>query len=186
MNKNYKMSSNTNILILILNYLLIQNNVRSGYLIENHDIIESTLYNVNNAFPNLYQRKTNYGIIVSKELLNSDYDNEDDIDHNYKLGKLLGYPTVNHYPISKKDKASGYYVYHLQVKLIKKTIITLFSFVAKDVLNETKIENLLNQIKVTLYNSEYSKYIKDVHFKRLKKQLINNRPDEIIEHTFIY
>ena len=180
------MSSNSNMLILILNYLLIQNNIRSGYLIENHDIIESTLYNINNAFPDLYQRRTNYGIIVSKELLNSDYDNEDDIDHNYKLGKLLGYPSVDQYPISKKDKASGYYVYHLQVKLIKKTVITLFSFVAKDILNETKIENLLNQIKLTLYNSEYSKYIKDVYFTRLKKQLTNNHPDKIIELKFIY
>jgi len=180
------MPSNTHFLILTLNYLLIHHNVRSGYLIENHDIIESTLYNINNAFPDLHQRKTNYGIIISKELLNSDYDNEDDIDHNYKLGKLLGYPTVDHYPISKKDKASGYYVYHLQVKLIKKTVITLFSFVAKDILNETKIENLLKQIKITLYSSEYSKYIKNIYFKRLKKRLTDNHPEKIIELKFIY
>ncbi len=172
-------------LILTLNYLLVHHNVRSGYLIENHDIIESTLFDINNAFPDLHQRKTNYGIIVSKELLNSDYDNEDDIDHNYKLGKLLGYPTVDHYPISNKNKTSGYYVYHLQVKLIKKTVITLFSFVAKDVLDETNIEKLLNRIKVTLYNSEYSKYIKDVYFKRLKKQLTNQH-EKIIELIFLY
>jgi hypothetical protein len=177
------MSINT--IVFILNYLLIQNNVRNGYLIENHDIIESILYNINNAFPDLHQRKTNYGIIVSKELLNNDYDNEDDIDHNYKLGKLLGYPTVDHYPISKEDKASGYYVYHVKVNLIKKNKITLFSFVAKNVLNETKIYDLLYQIKETLYNSEYSKYIKDIYFERLKKRLTNNRPDEIIELKFI-
>ena len=180
------MPSNTHFLILTLNYLLIQHNVRNGYLIQNHDIIESTLYNVNNAFPDLYQRKTSYGIIVSKELLNSDYDNKYDIDHDYKLGKLLGYPIIDQYPISKKDKARGYYVYHLRIKLIKKTIITLFSFVSKDTLNETKIYDLLSQIKETLYDSEYAIYIKDVYFTRLKKQLTNNHLEKIIEQTFLY
>jgi FAD synthase len=180
------MPSNTHFLILTLNYLLIQHNVRSGYLIENHDIIKSTLYNVNNAFPNLYQRKTNYGIIVSKELLNNDYDNKNDTDHDYKLGKLLGYPTVDQYPISKKDITIGYYVYNVKVNLIKKTIITLFSFVAKNVLNESKIENLLNQIKVTLYNSEYSEYINDIYVERLKKRLTNNHSEKIIEQLFLY
>lgn len=179
------MHSNTHILILTLNYLLIQHNVRRGYLIQNHDIIESTLYDINNAFPDLHQRKTNYGIIVSKELLNSDYDNEDDIDHNYKLGKLLGYPTVDHYPISKKDKSIGYYVYHVKVNLIKKNKITLFSFVAKNVLNETKIYDLLSQIKEALYNSEYSKYIIDIYFERLKKIHTNNDSPKIIELKFI-
>jgi hypothetical protein len=134
----------------------------------------------------LNQRNTSYGILISKNKIDSKYDNEDDIDHNHKLGKFLGYPTYKQYPISKKDKASGYYVYHLQVKLIKKTVITLFSFVAKDILNETKIENLLKQIKITLYSSEYSKYIKNIYFKRLKKRLTDNHPEKIIELKFIY
>jgi hypothetical protein len=149
--------------------MLIQNNVRQGYLIQNHDIIESTIYTISNTYPILNQRNTSYGILVTKNKLNNEYDNEDDIDHNYKLGKLLGYPTYKQYPISKKDKANGYYTYHIKVVLINNEKITLFSFVAKDVSVEDEIYELISHIKDTLYDSKYSKYIKNIYLDIIKK-----------------
>jgi len=133
-------------MIIVLNCILIQNNVREGYLIQNHDIIESTIYTISKTHSTLNQRNTSYGILVTKNKLNNEYDNEDDIDHNYKLGKLLGYPTYKQYPISKKDKINGYYTYHIKVALINNEKITLFSFVAKDLSTEDEIYELLSYI----------------------------------------
>ena len=176
---------NTHFIILVLNCILLQHNVRQGYLIQNSDVIESTLYTISKTYPTLNQRKTNYGVIISKNKLEDDYDNEDDPYHNYKLGKLLGYPTVDQYPISKKDKEKGYYVYHVNVKLIKKNRVTLFSFVAKDLSFENEIYELLDYIKDTLYDSEYAIYIKDIYIKRIKKVLIDKQPEKIVEIKFI-
>lgn len=156
-------------MIIVLNCILIQNNVREGYLIQNHDIIESTVHTISKTHSTLNQRNTSYGILVSKNKLNNEYDNEDDVDHNYKLGKLLGYPTFKQYPISKKDKANGYYTYHIKVVLINNEKITLFSFVAKDLSAEDEIYELLSYIKDTLYDSEYSKFIKNIYLDRIKK-----------------
>lgn len=158
-------------MILVLNCILIQNNVRGGFLIQNHDIIESTVYTISNTYSTLNQRNTSYGILVTKNKLNNEYDNKDDIDYNYKLGKLLGYPTYKQFPISKKDKANGYYTYHVKVVLINNEKITLFSFVAKDLSTENKIYELLSHIKDTLYDSEYSNYIKNIYLDRIKKYL---------------
>ena len=160
---------NTHFMIVVLNCMLIQNNVRQGYLIQNHDIIESTIYTISNTYPILNQRNTSYGILVTKNKLNNEYDNEDDVDHNHKLGKLLGYPTYKQYPISKKDKANGYYTYHIKVVLINNKKINLFSFVAKDLSVEDKIYELLSHIKDRLYDSKYSKYIKNIYLDRIKK-----------------
>jgi hypothetical protein len=162
---------NTHFMILVLNCILIQNNVRGGFLIQNHDIIESTVYTISNTYSTLNQRNTSYGILVTKNKLNNEYDNKDDIDYNYKLGKLLGYPTYKQFPISKKDKANGYYTYHVKVVLINNEKITLFSFVAKDLSTENKIYELLSHIKDTLYDSEYSNYIKNIYLDRIKKYL---------------
>jgi len=162
---------NTHFMILVLNCILIQKSVREGYLIQNCDIIESTPNILLKTFPNLNQRNTSYGILVSKNKLNNDYDNEDDIDHNYKLGKLLGYPTYKQYPISKKDKVSGYYTYHVKVVLINNDKITLFSFVAKDLSAEEEIYELLSYIKDRLYDSKYSKFIKNIYLDRITKYL---------------
>jgi len=162
---------NTHFMILVLNCILIQNNVRGGFLIQNHDIIESTVYTISNTYSTLNQRNTSYGILVTKNKLNNEYDNKDDIDYNYKLGKLLGYPTYKQFPISKKDKANGYYTYHVKVVLINNEKITLFSFVAKDLSTEDKIYELLSHIKDTLYDSEYSNYIKNIYLDRIKKYL---------------
>ena len=147
----------------------------------NHDIIESTLYTISKTYPLLNQRKTNYGIIISKNKLDDGYDDEDDPYHNHKLGKLLGYPTYDQYPISRKDKENGYYTFHIKVKLIKKNMITLFSFVASDLSSENKIYDILTHIKETLFDSEYSMYIKRIYIERLKK-----RDNKIIELKFIY
>jgi len=171
---------NTHFIILVLNCLLIQNNVRQAYLIQNHDIIESKLYTISKTYPLLNQRKTNYGVIISKNKLDDDYDDEDDPYHNHKLGKLLGYPTYDQYPISKKDKENGYYTYHVKVKLVKNNVITLFSFVAKDVSNEDKVHDLLYYIKDSLFDSEYSTYIKKIFIERLKK-----RNNKIIEKYIV-
>lgn len=172
---------NTNFIMLVLNCLLIQYDVRQAYLIQNHDIIESTLYTISKTYPLLNQRKTNYGIIISKNKLDDGYDDEDDPYHNHKLGKLLGYPTYDQYPISRKDKENGYYTFHIKVKLIKKNMITLFSFVASDLSSENKIYDILTHIKETLFDSEYSMYIKRIYIERLKK-----RDNKIIELKFIY
>lgn len=168
---------NTHFIILVLNCLLIQHNVRQAHLIQNHDIIESRLYTISKTYPLLNQRKTNDGIIISKNKLDDDYDPY----YNQKLGKLLGYPISDQHPISKKDKENGYYTYHVKVKLIKNNMITLFSFVAKDLSFKNKIHDLLGYIKEILYDSEYSIYIKHIYIERLKK-----RNNEIIEVKFIY
>jgi len=172
---------NINFIMLVLNCLLVQHNVRQAYLIQNHDIIESRLYTISKTYPLLNHRKTNYGIIISKNKLGDDYDDEDDPYHNHKLGKLLGYPTYDQYPISKKDKENGYYTFHVKVKLINNNMITLFSFVASNLSSENKIYDILNHIKETLLNSEYSVYIKRIYIERLKK-----RNNKIIELKFIY
>ena len=175
---------NTHFIILVLNCILVQYNVRQAYLIQNSDVIQSTLYTISKTYPTLNQQKTNYGVIISKNKLKDDYDNENDPYHNYKLGKLLGYPTVDQYPITKKDKQKGYYTYHIQVELIKKKRVSLFNFVAKDLSYEDEIYDLLEYIKESLYDSDYAKYIKNIYIKRIKKVLIDKQSEKIIEVKF--
>jgi len=176
---------NTHFIILVLNCILVQYNVRQAYLIQNSDVIQSTLYTISKTYPTLNQRKTNYGVIISKNKLEDDYDNKNDPYHNYKLGKLLGYPTVDQYPITKKDKQKGYYTYHIQVEFIKKKRVSLFNFVAKDLSYEDEIYDLLEYIKESLYDSEYAKYIKNIYIKRIKKIVIDKQPEKIVEIKFI-
>ena len=147
---------NTSFIILILNCILIQNNIRNVYLIKNHDIIESKLYTISKAYPDLQQLKTNEGILISK--INTNY-----ID--------------NSIDISKKD----YYVYHIKVNLTKKVKITLFSLITKNLSSENEMYELLTHIKEILYDSEYSTYIKKIYIERLKKH-----HSKIIELKFIY
>ena len=147
---------NTSFIILILNCILIQNNIRNVYLIKNHDIIESKLYTISKAYPDLQQLKTNEGILISK--INTNY-----ID--------------NSIDISKKD----YYVYHIKVNLTKKVKITLFSLIVKNLSSENEMYELLTHIKEILYDSEYSTYIKKIYIERLKKH-----HSKIIELKFIY
>ena len=164
---------NTHFIMLVLNCLLIEHNIRQTYLIQNHDIIESRLYTISKTYPLLNHRKTNYGIIISKNKL-------DNYDPYHKLGKFLGYPTYDQYSINKKYKENGY-IFHVKVKLIKNNVITLFSFVAKDLSLKNKIHKLLAHIKETIYDSEYSTYIKQIYIEQLKK-----RNNKIIEVNFIY
>ena len=175
---------NAHFMIIVLNCILIQHNIRQGYLIQNNDIIESTLSTISKTHSSLNQHYTNYGVIITKNKLNDDYDNEDDPTHHYKLGKLLGYPTVDQYPISKKKKELGYYVYHVKVELIKKTRITLFSFIAKDLSVEDKIIDLLLNIQDILYHCIYAIYIKKIYIQRIKKILIDKQSEKIIEVKF--
>jgi len=64
---------NTHFMIIVLNCILIQNNVREGYLIQNHDIIESTIYTISKTHSTLNQRNTSYGILVTKNKLNNEF-----------------------------------------------------------------------------------------------------------------
>jgi hypothetical protein len=148
---------NTSFIILILNCILIQYDIRNDFLIKNHDIIESKLYTISKTYPDLHQFKTNQGILISKQKPTNYIDNSIDI--------------------SKKD----YYVYHIKVNLTKKIKITLFSLVDKNLSSENEIYELLTHIKEILYDSEYSIYIKKIYIERLKK-----RNSKIIELKFIY
>jgi len=150
----------------------VQQNVREGYLISNHDIIESTIYTVNRLYPELYHHKNSDGIIISNRKL----DNNTDYTTNYNaLGKLLGYPSVDQYPISRLDKLNGYYTYKIHVNLIKHKDIILYSFVAKDLSYEKEIKELLHYIKKTLKTSYLSKYIKYVYIERIYRIQINGK-----------
>lgn len=138
---------NTHFMILVLNCILTQNNVREGYLIQNHDIIQSTSYLI------LNQINTSDDVLVSKSKLNNEYD--------YYLKKLLKYS------ISKKDKSNSYYTYNIKVVLINKKTITLYSIETDDLSIEDEIYILWSNIKDILYDSKYSKYIKNIYLDRL-------------------
>ena len=163
---------NTNFLILVLNCMLVQHNVRDGYLILKHDIIESTLYTINRLYSDLHTSKNSDGIIISNHKL----DNTTDYTTNYNaLGKLLGYPSVDQYPISRLDKLNGYYTYKIHVNLIKHKDVVLYSFVAKDLSYEKEIKALLGKITKTLKTSYLSKYIKYVYIERIYRIQINGK-----------
>lgn len=172
---------NTNFIILTLNCLLIQHNVREGYLIQNHDIIYSTKYTISQIFPDLHQNVTEDGILVSKNKIS-----REDYNNNVTLGKILGYPSAKQYPISRKDKKSGYYTYHVKVKLSKKTVVTLFSFISKDLLYEIEIYQLLIGIQKTLRSDPISKYIKEIYIERILRSQINGLNSKPIEVKHIY
>ena len=151
---------NAPFIILVLNCILIQNNIRNSYLIQKSDIIESKLYIISKTYPELYQHKTYNGILISKQ----------------------NTPIIKSYiPDTKNDIEIGYYIYHIKVNLTKNNKITLYSFIAKKISSENEIYNLLTQIKDVLYDSEYSIYIKKIYIERLKK-----RNGKIIELKFIY
>ena len=130
-------------LSLLLNCILIQNNIRTLYIYESDDNVSlNLLHELYQLYPTLYFERTsylslNYDVLISNKKLN-----QDDYNTSIKLGQLLGYPTYNDYPISKKNKNNGYYIYNVTVNLIKKNKCSLFSFVAKDTSMEKDIYKL--------------------------------------------
>lgn len=138
---------NIHFMVLVLNCILTQNSVREGYLIQNHEIIESTSYLT------LNQKNTSYDVLVSKSKLNNEYD--------YYLNKLLKYS------ITKKDKLNNYYTYNIKIVLINNEKVTLYSIETDDLSIEDEIYVLWSNIKDILYDSKYSKYIKNIYLDRL-------------------
>ena len=131
-------------------------------------------------YPTLYFERTsflslNYDVLISNKKLN-----QDDYNTSIKLGQLLGYPPYNDYPISKKNKNNGYYIYNVTVNLIKKNKCSLFSFVAKDTSMEKDIYKLLLNIQNCLQSHPVHKYIKKIYIIRYKKKL-----DKILETSYI-
>jgi hypothetical protein len=91
-------------LSLLLNCILIQSNIRTLYIYESDNNISlNLLHELYQLYPTLYFEKTsflslNYDVLISNKKLN-----QDDYDTSAKLGQLLGYPTYNDFPISKKN-----------------------------------------------------------------------------------
>jgi hypothetical protein len=140
-------------MVLVLNCILTQNNVREGYLIQNHEIIESASYIISKTYPTMNQKNTSYDVLVSKSKLNNEYD--------YYLKKLLKYS------ISKEDESNSYYTYNIKVVLINNEKVTLYSIETNDLSIEDEIYVLWSNIKDILYYSKYSKYIKNIYLDRL-------------------
>lgn len=166
---------------IILNCLLIQNNVRSAYLLSYDSISPDYVENIHKLFPNLHIEKTlyfshEYDLLITNHKLNiTEYNS------NYKIGSLLGYPTADHFPLSKTDKNNGYYTYHVKVKLCRKNTVTLFSFVAKDTSKNNEISIFLGNIKKTFLLNSISEFIKEVYIEQIKRNKKN-----ILEIIFIY
>ncbi len=144
---------NIHFMVLVLNCILTQNNVREGYLIQNHEIIESASYIISKTYPTMNQKNTSYDVLVSKSKLNNEYD--------YYLKKLLKYS------ISKEDESNSYYTYNIKVVLINNEKVTLYSIETNDLSIEDEIYVLWSNIKDILYYSKYSKYIKNIYLDRL-------------------
>jgi len=172
---------------IILNCLLIKNKVRELYIYEcecNDEKEEDTkLEKIQKLFPELHFEKSSvlnfnnnkYDILISNRKLDLiEYDN------NLKLGELLGYPTADHFPISKTEKESGYYMYHIKVDLIKNSKVVLFSFVAKDTSKEKEIIKFLSKIEEGFIYESIYKLITKIYITRIKKT--NN---QILEISFI-
>jgi hypothetical protein len=84
-----------------MNAVLVQNNGRPAFMIQPPDYNEKTekdiitkrkLDHITIHFPDLYQLKTDWGIIISKNKLDSKL-----IKNNKDLGKILGYPCYKDY-----------------------------------------------------------------------------------------
>ena len=166
---------------LILNCLLIQYNIRKGYLIANHDIIHSTKYTISKIFPDLYQNEFHDKILVSKNKIpKEDYKNQT------KLGKILEYPSAEQFPINKRDQKLGYYIYDINVELSKKKVINLFSFIAKDLLHKEDIYLLLSNIQKSLRSDPISIYIKKIYVERYYFNQNNRLNSTPIELSFMY
>jgi hypothetical protein len=171
---------------IILNCLLIKNKVRELYIYESECADEkeedTKLEKIQKLFPELYFEKSSvlnfsnkYDILISNRKLDLiEYDN------NLKLGKLLGYPTADHFPIFKTEKESGYYIYHIKVDLIKNSKVVLFSFVAKDISKEKEIRKFLSDIEEGFILEPVYKLITKIYITRIKKT--NN---QILEISFI-
>jgi hypothetical protein len=166
---------------IILNCLLVQNNVRSAYLVSYESITADYIKNIQQIFPKLHLEKTLYFSHEYDLLITNHKLNVTDYDTNFKIGTLLGYPTADHFPINKTDKDKGYYTYHIKVKLSKKKTITLFSFVAKDTSKYNEILILLNNIKKSLLSNSIAEFIKDIYIEQIKQNKKN-----ILEIVFIY
>jgi hypothetical protein len=167
---------------IILNCLLIKNKVRELYIYESDDIEDTKLEKIQKLFPELHFEKSSIlnfnnknDIFISNKKLNLiEYDN------NLKLGELLGYPTADHFPISKTEKEAGYYIYHIKVDLIKNSKVVLFSFVAKDTSKEKEIIKFLSKIEEGFIYESIYKLITKIYITRIKKT--NNH---ILEISFI-
>jgi len=172
---------------IILNCLLIKNKVRELYIYEcewdDEKEEDTKLEKIQKLFPELHFEKSSvlnfnnnkYDILISNRKLDLiEYDN------NLKLGKLLGYPTADHFPISKTEKESGYYIYHIKVDLIKNSKVVLFSFVAKDTSKEKERIKFLSKIKKGFIYELIYKVITKIYITRIKKT--NNH---ILEISFI-
>ena len=176
------------LILLILNCILIKNKIRSLYIHEYEDITIDTLNDIHSMFPELHVEKTSYlyedkekyDIFVSYNKLS-----EEDYDTDIKLGKLLGYPSAEDFPISNKIKNKGYYTYSIKVNLSRKNKVTLFSFVAKDRSNDNKIYKLLTNIQDSLRSEEVFKYIKDIYII-INKKRVTSKSSEIMSTSFIY
>jgi len=168
---------------LILNCILIKSKVRSLYIYDNSNDVSIDV--LSKLFPTLHFEKTSYfnsentkhDILISNEKFNiSDYDT------NYKVGKLLGYPTADHFPINREDQKNiGYYQYTIKVDLIKNTKVILFSFVAKDASKDEEILLFLLKIQQALKSDPISKFIKDIYILKTKRT-INN----VLQLNFLY
>jgi hypothetical protein len=158
---------------LILNCILIKNKVRSLYIYDNSNDVSIEV--LSKLFPTLHFEKTSslnsddtkYDILISNEKINiSDYDTD------LKLGQLLGYPTADHFPISREDQKNiGYYQYNVKVDLIKNTKVILFSFLAKDASKDEAIHLFLSKIQEALQSDPISKFIKDIYILKAKKTI---------------
>jgi len=180
-------NENKNNINIILNCLLIKNKVRELYIYEcesdNEKEEDTKLEKIQKLFPELYFEKSSvlnfnnnkYDILISNRKLDLiEYNN------NLKLGELLGYPTADHFPISKTEKESGYYTYHIKVDLIKNSKVVLFSFIAKDTSREKEIIELLSKIEEGLVLESIYKLITKIFITRIKK-----RNNHILEISFI-
>lgn len=168
---------------LILNCILIKNKVRSLYICDNSNDVSIDV--LSKLFPTLHVEKTSslnsdntkHDILISNEKINmSDYDT------SFKLGKLLGYPTADHFPINRENQKNiGYYQYTIKVDLIKNTKVILFSFVAKDASKDEEVCLFLSKIQQALQSDPIYKYIKNIYILKTKRT-INN----VLQLNFLY
>lgn len=143
-----------------INAVLVQNDGRPAFMIQPSDYNEKKktdkitlkkLENIKKYFPDLYQLKTGWGIIISKKKLNSK-----SITNDKDVGKVLGYPCYKDFS-REQNENEQLITYDIIIKLKNKrgligysTHIILFSDVCKDTISYKEHLEMKNKIESIL------------------------------------